>query len=518
MTDEDSPKKIGAKVAKGGSIILTARISQGVIAAAFTIIVARLLGAKAYGMFGVALSLVSILSTMGQFGIPKAITKYVSEYTAKEEWGHVRSVLRRSFKYLLVLGLIFSGGLILLAGPIATQIYHNPELTTLFRVGAVALLTWIAFYGFSGAFTGFQKMKHILFINVSYQAVRLIAAITFIYVGFLATGALLSIAAGYAFAVALSFFVLLPRALPSGYSPQNVRTPDLSKEILLFSAPVWISGLAGTLLIRLGPMILGSIGSMNQAGYFTAAFSISIYAIRLPGALGTMLFPSVSERWALKDKQGLRTALKTSIKLIFTILIPLIAGGVVFSDIVMFIVFGKGYVAGANVLRILLLAFLFWSLDSMNSNVLQGIERPKTLAAIRWASVGVSLPSMVLLALKFGATGAAMGLGLGVGVASGLGIYYSAKLTGISYPFEVFPKPLAATGVMLLFLYPASLMIDSVILAILAGLLGLALYGYIFLKIGGIKGEDMGVLREMSDSLGNPWIFEKIIDFVGRYT
>jgi len=501
----------------GGFTILVTRALEGILAVVFTIVVARLIGARGFGMVGIALSLIAVFQAVGRFGIPEAIARFVPKYSVQKRWGMVRSVLRESFKYILILALGISGALAVLASPIATYIYHDPGLTTLFRVAALVLFFSLLLGGFQGSFQGFQRMRYILLTQLSYHVFRIVAAVVFITLGIFATGALLGVAAGFAIACGISLFFLLPRVLPKRRSRRTEKEEGLSKEILHFSVPLWLGVIGGILMIYLGPLILGRVVRIEEVGYYTAAFSISIFSAELPGSMGMALFPAVSERWTLGDKRGFSAAIGATLKLIYIVLTPLVVAGIFFSKFVMSLLYGAGFVAGANVLCVLLVAFLLYSLASVNISILNGIGCSGAGAKAWWSGAGAGVVAITILAWTHGAMGAAVGLGLGMGISAILGAYFFIRLTGVRYPFHVFWRPLLASGAMLLFLLPMRWVVWSAPLAVLAGVGGLLIYLYAFLKLGGIGTEDIKVLRRLSSGMGRPRVLERAIRFLERY-
>ena len=104
-----------------------------------------------------------------------------------------------------------------------------------------------------------------------------------------------------------------------------------------------------------------------------------------------------------------------------------------------------------------------------------------------------------------------------MGISAIIGAYFFIKLTGVRYPFHVFWRPLLASGAMLLFLLPMRWVVWNVPLAVLAGVGGLLIYLYVFLKLGGIGTEDIKVLRRLSSGMGRPWVLERAIRFLERY-
>jgi len=518
MPSEDASWELSARVARGSFIILVSQLTLTVLGIAYTLTVARLIGAEGYGIVSIGFALTSVLLVISNLGIPDAIVRYVSKYAALKKFRTVRRVLRISFKYLLLLALGFSSALLVLAGPIATYVYHDPSLTNIFRVAALILLLRILLSGPEGIFRGFQRMHYILFENVAYAALRIPIAIVLVSVGFFATGALLGTAGGLIIALAFSLFLFIPKVLPKSRSREAVNDHQLSSEVLSFAAPTWLGSVAIVLLTYFGTLLLGYVASMQEVGYYSAAFYISIFLVALPGVMATALFPALSEQWTLKDRKNFALAVRTAIKLIFTLLIPLVVGMMIFSEFTMALLYGKEFVAGANVLRVLLTAMLFEGLSSINYSIFSGIGRPDVYMKISWATTGVGVAAIASMTWLYGAMGAASGLLIACVVRALLGAYFVPRLTHQDYPFPIFWRPLLATGAMLLFVISMRFVVGNIFQAAIVGLVGLVIYAYAFLKLGGVGKGDLEVLRRISSGMGKPRAVEKVLSFLERYT
>ncbi len=518
MPSEDASWELSARVARGSFIILVNRLITTVLGVVYTIMAARLLGAEGYGVVSVGLALLSVLMVVGSFGIYGAIVRYVSKYAALNRFRTVRRVLRISFKYLLALALGFSLALLVLAGPIATHIYHDPGLTNVFRTVALILFLWIIFNGFQSVFQGFQRMRYILFAQVTYATLRIPIAIGLISAGFFATGALLGTAGGLIVAGAFSLFFLIPKVLPKSRSREAVDDRGLSREVLSFAAPTWLGSVAVILLTYFGTLLLGYVVNMQEVGYYSAAFYISIFLVALPGVMAGALFPALSEQWTLGRRKNFALAVRTAIKLIFTILIPLVVGMMIFSEFTLTLLYGGEFVAGANMLRMLLIAMLFRSLSEINYSIFSGIGRPDVYAKLGWMAAVVGVAAITPMVWLYGGMGAASGLLVACVCWALAGAYFVTRLTHQDYPFPIFWRPLLATGAMLLFVIPMRFVVGNIFQAAIVGLVGFVVYAYAFLRLGGVGKADLEVLKRISSGIGKPRAVEKVLSFLEHYT
>lgn len=71
---------------------------------------------------------------------------------------------------------------------------------------------------------------------------------------------------------------------------------------------------------------------------------------------------------------------------------------------------------------------------------------------------------------------------------------------------------------MLLFVIPMRFVAGNIFQAAIVGLVGLVIYAYAFLRLGGVGKADLEVLKRISSGMGKPRVVEKVLSFLGRYT
>jgi O-antigen/teichoic acid export membrane protein len=501
---------------KGGFILLINYLFVAVLGIIYTIFVARLLGPKGYGIFATGLALFNVLWLVAALGIPPATARYVSKYLTLKNPKAVKGILKISLKYILMSALAFSAVLAAIAGPIATYLYHDPGLVNVFRVVALmlppgAILLWLL-----GAFQGFQQMRYYLFTETSFVTFRLPIAIIFIALGYFATGALMGAAVGLLLACIIGSFLLFLK-VQYGSLGGAIEGKKLSEELKSFSTPAWITALSMMLVMNYGILLLGNITSMREVGYYSSAFFIAFFLQYLPRTAEVLLLPLTTELWTSQDKKGLASVIRTSLKIIFVLLVPPVVGMAIFSEFILTLVYGGEFVAGANVLRILLLSLLFMSIRWVNAPILGGLGREDLNAKIHLLGAAFTILVTTPLIWRYGIIGAAIGLLLALAFIACLETFFVLKVTGLAYPFEVFIKPVPATVVMLLSIVLLRSIATNALQAIIVGIIGLLIYAITFLLFKGIEEKDVEILRAISVDMGEPVALKRIVNFLWRF-
>ena len=90
---------------KHGLFVLIFSFFTHILNYIFQLYMGRTLGPEQYGIFGVLMSLFYILSAPAS-SINAVLTKFVSSYKSQEEYGKIKTLLIRSFRKLLIYGIV----------------------------------------------------------------------------------------------------------------------------------------------------------------------------------------------------------------------------------------------------------------------------------------------------------------------------------------------------------------------------------------------------------------------------
>jgi O-antigen/teichoic acid export membrane protein len=161
---EDSP--IGYRLAKGVFWSMAgATVSRGLMLGA-TILVARLLGTKGYGEFGMVQSTVGTFGVLAGFGMGITATKHVAEL--RESYpARAGQILGFAGLFAAVTGGLMALTLFCLAPALAVHMLNAPHLSSVLRIGAL-LLFFNALNGAqTGGLAGFEAFNTIAYVNLA---------------------------------------------------------------------------------------------------------------------------------------------------------------------------------------------------------------------------------------------------------------------------------------------------------------------------------------------------------------
>jgi len=320
------------------------------------ILLARGLGTEGYGVYGVAMSIIALLTVPTQFGLSELLVREVATAQLQQKWGIVRGILQWTRNISLVISAV------ILSGVFAWLFITNQGLgstlgtTILFGMGMVPLVALMSQR--SAALRGFQwivrgQLPDVL-LRPAAHSLLLLGAIFL----FDALSPAIAIALGVA-AVTIALLtsqVMLGRALPAEVHSAQ---PEKKPQYWLKSAfPMAMTDGMRVLQAHLLIIVLGWLASMNDVGVFRMASSVMLLIGMPITLLNTVSMPIIAKFHASENQDRLRKML------------PMVAGGMVAGVSILALpflfvgedllgwLFGEQFTAGNKVLLVLSLTLL----------------------------------------------------------------------------------------------------------------------------------------------------------------
>ena len=463
-------------VAKGGGVIFTGKLFLDAVRFVTAFILARLLGAKDYGMYSLALSATNIGVGMALLGLDAALIRYVAVMMGRKDdeavWGTIQVGVSIAMILSVVTGTILFG----FAYPIADKAFDKASLAPLLQVAAVLIPALTLSEVLASVTKGFKRMDYPVIAQFVFQPVfRLIMIVILAITGFspfmaIVTFGLADLGASFLMLYYLNKIYPLKRPL----SPAK---RDL-KGLLAFSLPVWMSGLMVKFQNNIQAVVLGTMGSITGVGLFAVASQITAVSGHFTSSINVSSKPIVAQLHDQKDMKQLGQIYQTANKWAVMVQLPIFLVMVIYPAALLSI-FGNSYVEGAIALIILAVADLMNVGTGMGGVILDmtGYTRLKLLNSVLRLVIYIGLD--LLLIPHWGLIGAAVAVMIGEGTVNFLRliqVYILFKLLPFNKGFikPVIAAAVAAGGALLLGIWlPAG---TNLINAALGGVLLLLLY------------------------------------------
>jgi O-antigen/teichoic acid export membrane protein len=350
---------------------------------------AHYLGPAVLGAYFLFLAYYGIFDLIGDGGLGGAAVKRISEGTAQNEYFTAFVILR-----LLLLGL--SVVTFILISPFLAGLEKDGLLYWLILAlvaGSLAGITGINLYG--TAQVGIMQVSN-LFNTLVKNLVQILA----VFIGFGLGGLVAGLIAGMIAATVINL-----RFIRLGLSQC-----DRSHFAGLFSFSVWIFLSSGGLLIftYADTILIGLFMTETDVGIYRVAFQLTSVASFLVVAFHTVLYPHIS-RWHAENQL---TLIEYSLRRAFTyslfLAIPVIAGGILLSEKLLYFLYGAAFTSGSPVLVILLFAQIGNIFMFLLTMCLNAMDMPRKTFYCTVFSAALNIVLNILLIPLFGIAGAAV--------------------------------------------------------------------------------------------------------------
>jgi O-antigen/teichoic acid export membrane protein len=394
-------------------MVLSALANLAPPAAGFAVapLLAQALGAEQRGIVAAATAPLLLMTTVAMFGIPEAVT-----YLIARDPSNARQALKKGLLLLVAAGLVATGAILLLAGPLSG---NNPRAEELIRIAGLFVLPTTLVSGIRALPRGLHEWHYVNQEKYITSATRLIFLFGAFSIGTLSPlGAVLVLSMA---PVIGGFAFLRPLLrLRSKTNSQPVRL----REITSFSLVVWLGSVSGIILGKIDQAIMLPLSDAKQLGYYAAAASVGDAVLVINNAVRDISFsaqssgsdPSVLQRSArISFLAGL--AMSSVIILPISFWFPLL--------------FGHDFAPAIPVVVILTIAAVIGIPGSVAGAGLVGRGRPGAVSTSLILAAAVNVFAVIALVPPLGAVGAAVATLAGNVIASNLNIIVLKRIYSV---------------------------------------------------------------------------------------
>jgi O-antigen/teichoic acid export membrane protein len=366
-----------------------------------SVILGRFLGAAAFGLFSMTLTIYTIASLVGGIGIPTAIVKYVAEF--KENKEKLNIFVSCGIINSAIIGAIIGSVLFALSGILA-GIFNMPELTDLIKIVAFSLPFLVVNNTLLGLLNGLREMKSYSFRTVFRSVLLLGFTILLVGIGFGIKGAVLALLLSEVGTLFLLIFI--SRNFFCFVIRDYVKT---TKEIVKFGSQLFLGSAIWMANTNADKLLIGFFLLDKDVGIYAIALAIANGLLMIPGAMSTVTYPAISEYNGKKQHEAIETLINKSIKYSLVILSILGILIIFFSKDIILLLLKPEFLPAVAPLTILILGMIFFGAWVSVGSTFSGVGRPDITWKICAINLIVALVLDLLLIPIFGISGAAIG-------------------------------------------------------------------------------------------------------------
>lgn len=428
-----------------GSILAFASLIVRVIGLIYRIPMTRIIGDEGMGLYSIAYELYSIALILSSYSLPLAVSKLVAAKTINREHRNTFRTFICALGFAFVIGL--ASFLILFFGAdfFATVLNNDPNVTLPIKVLAPTLLVFAIMGVFRGFYQGKNTMIPTAISQVIEQIINAVVSVVAAYyliksysasinvTAYGAAGATLGTLVGAIAGLLFLLFVyiiyrpVLRQQVNSDRSTYIESYKDIFKMLVITISPIILSQTVYHISGVIDNAMFGNIMATKEVTYFdntvfknTSPGSIysvenirillGIYSnkyrnlsnvpVAIASAIGAAIVTSITAA-KVKGMDGLiRNKTHVAIKFNMIIAIPASVGMGVLAYPILEMLFPGSNQLDANYLRLGAIAIVFYSLSTVTTAILQGINKLKIPVINSAISLGFHV-AMVFFLLKF---------------------------------------------------------------------------------------------------------------------
>jgi len=379
-----------------------------------TIYFARVLGEVVLGQYALVLALIAWLGVVGKVGFSSAITKRISEN--KEPTQFLGAGVVVMFSLMVIVGFF----VVIFRAPI--NAYIGVPVAEF-----VLLLLFLKLYKnlVNASLKGNHLVHAYAVLSSGNQIITAVAQISLVAIGLSLTGMLW----GYAIALVVTATIGL---LFLGLRPS---LPEKHHIISLFNYAKfsWLGSMRSRTFDTVDIAVLGLFVSQGLVGIYSVAWSLSKFLDIFGSAISSTLFPEMSKVSAKNDLNAISGLVTDGLAYAGLILIPGLVGAAVLSDRLMNI-YGESFVAGAEILTILIVSLLVYTYNKQLLNTLNAVDRPDLAFRANAIFILTNIALNIILIWQIGWIGAAIATALSAGIGLIFAFYYTRRLITFELP------------------------------------------------------------------------------------
>ncbi|MFA5295043.1 MAG: flippase [Methanoregulaceae archaeon] len=354
-----------------------------------TMYFAHVLGPAILGSYYLFLSYYGVFALVGDGGFGGAAVKRISEGREANEYFSAFIVLR-------VILLAVSLTALLLLSPYFTDFISSglfPWLFLALIAGTIAGFAAAGVYG-SGK-VGIAQISDFLT-----SSLKIAAQIVATFLGYAAAG----LAGGFILGL-LAGFLINFHYLPLRLARFSVRH---LKSLFSFSFWIFLTSTGFTIFATADTILIGYFLTNADVGIYRVAYQLTGIATLVCIAVNTALFPRIS-RWNTdNDLPAISSALPKAVTFSLLLAVPIVTGGILLGERLLYFLYGADFVAGTPALGVLLIMQIVSVFVTLQITCLNAMDRPKHSFAATSLAAAINIGLNIILIPLLGILGAAL--------------------------------------------------------------------------------------------------------------
>jgi O-antigen/teichoic acid export membrane protein len=382
------------KVAKNTIVLVALRVLLPALAVGLVLLLSRYLGADGLGRYTLAFSFLYLFNSIAPLGLGAIITRDGARDRAK-----LASVLGNS----MTLGTVAAIAMTILMSVVACISDYDQGTREAIVILSLALIPYTIGLFQDSAFISLERMDYLAMGTVAEYFIKVGGGIILLYMGYGLNAVLILAVVGRIAGCIISAELLRRLDLPTRWTFEF----DEMKALLKLAPTFLLIGIFATLYWRIDIFMLSKLQSVEQVGYYGAAWRILELAMVLPQSLCLSLYPQIAES-ATSDLARLRWIGHSALRYLLAISIPIAIGVTIMSESVLELLYGPTFRSASYTLGILILTLIPYGFVRFHAYLLVGLNRQRIDLVLNVIMALMNILLNLALIPKFGHLGAAI--------------------------------------------------------------------------------------------------------------
>ncbi|KPL59282.1 flippase [Rossellomorea vietnamensis] len=359
-----------------------------------SILIARSLGASDFGILSIGLAIASIAGYFSDMGLSHTFIREVSKNNNSKNLSVlVSSHIRIKLVFSLIVGIVVYF--------LIHNLYSDVYVRNILYLMVFPTIVGGSLQGIGAVY--FQAIEQMHFTAIIRSVSGIITAVSLI-IGLLFEWELSLVAPIYGFSSILggiySIYLLSKRTSLFG---------GWDRRLLKGLAGFTINGLLFMLLPQIPPIVLEKVSSLEEVGYFSAAYKIPSVLYQVPGVIAAAFYPilfSLGTKNLSKHREMTLLQLKVMSFLGIIMFLPLFLYSEWWSNII----FGEEWKNVGSILRILSFVVLFQSISFPLADSLTTTDKQSKRIIVMTIAVCTAIILYFILGYYYGSVGGAISM------------------------------------------------------------------------------------------------------------
>ena len=509
---------------KGALILGIAGVAVKIIGAFFRIPLGNMIGSTGMGYYQSAYPVYTLFLTLATAGFPTAVAKLVSEKIAIGDDRGAHKIFKVSAKVLFITGIVSFCIFFFGAELIVNGFIKNPGALSSMRAIAPALIIVPLMSAYRGYFQGQKDMSKIAISQIVEQLFRVVLGLALAFMLMRSSGPTMGAAGAISGAAigALGSIIYLLMAYLRGSKERKERLSTakhfeeeqfslILKNLLAVAIPITIGASVMPLVnmvdngIVIRRLMVAGFSLKEANSMFGQLTGMAMSIINLPAVITTAmsmsLVPSISQSYALGNKDAARKDTQKAVKVTLIIVLPCAFGMASLAGPIMNLLYPSEPSIVGTILFTLTPCVIFLGIIQTLTGILQGMGKP--MVPVIALMVGMAFKigiSYTLTAIpSINVLGSAIGTVTAYTVAALVNFIYVKKKMNVTFPSREFViKPLFTVISMFAAVKLSYMLIamftGNAIATLLSIVVGAAVYAVVLLGVGGITKDEIMTL------------------------